>query len=526
RPLRALGISSSKLFSRTRIMNKASVDETLFGAPRPRGPIKYEKGETLQIVTSNLVRDLRIPRDPQDSVCLSAADFQRITSASQNKAKQEMKALKEAYQRKREQDYKNAEERKRKLFEIDQVRKENHALTRLELEARDRAQCLMERTNNLKMEQEEEIKNLNKIILNVKCQAIRDAQIQEKKHIQANLSKEKRRLDAMMEEDRLKVLESEAQIEELRRKQKFSAHQKIHQQAQKKRQEKKEWQDVTKELDRQHMEKVQEKLNQEELEALERRRKEKERLQMEVRQINAETQRAKEQQRAEEKLAESRIIEYNQKKMAREAKYEAEKNRVKREKELRINMVRAQQEKTKMQIAAQKESYDRRIQEIADREWRIQQRELARKKVQGEATLKAARLQQVRCKEEMLSVEADRQRAEFERILKVQEEAILKQKKREEEQLQRALRHAELLQQQMKERELAAVAKRMQYSEEADQLRQAEEERLQRINKVKEKKLKELQSTVFSEKHRQDAERKANDFLQNLPGQRQINLEF
>lgn len=42
-------------------------------------------------------------------------------------------------------------------------RKENTALTELELEARDRAQRLVERANALRMEQEDEIKKLNQV---------------------------------------------------------------------------------------------------------------------------------------------------------------------------------------------------------------------------------------------------------------------------------------------------------------------------------------------------------------------------
>lgn len=60
----------------------------------------------------------------------------------------------------------------------------------------------------------------------------------------------------------------------------------------------------------------------------------------------------------------------------------------------------------------------RRNQEIADREWRRKEKEMAAKKAREEAMLKAARLEQLRCKEHCLSIEAGRERAEFERVLK------------------------------------------------------------------------------------------------------------
>lgn len=56
-----------------------------------------------------------------------------------------------------------AEEMKRRILEADLNRKENKVLTELELEARDRAQALVERASTLRMEQEEEIRMLNKV---------------------------------------------------------------------------------------------------------------------------------------------------------------------------------------------------------------------------------------------------------------------------------------------------------------------------------------------------------------------------
>lgn len=119
--------------------------------------------------------------------------------------------------------------------------------------------------------------------------------------------------------------------------------------------------------------------------ALERKREEQRRLQEENMRINAETMRAKEQRREEEKLADRRDMEYIQKKLVRwkandlhrqptdndkypylhtlevqynrlvfswllqerEAEYEAEERRTKKEKELEIARMRAQQEKAK-----------------------------------------------------------------------------------------------------------------------------------------------------------------------------------
>lgn len=52
---------------------------------------------------------------------------------------------------------------KRQIQEADVSRKNSQALTDLELEAKDRAQHLVERASALRMEQEEEIRQLNQV---------------------------------------------------------------------------------------------------------------------------------------------------------------------------------------------------------------------------------------------------------------------------------------------------------------------------------------------------------------------------
>lgn len=59
------------------------------------------------------------------------------------------------------------------------------------------------------------------LILSAQCQATRDAQIQERKLIQLEMSEEEKRLDAMMEVERRKALDTVEQIDELRKQQRI-----------------------------------------------------------------------------------------------------------------------------------------------------------------------------------------------------------------------------------------------------------------------------------------------------------------
>lgn len=134
---------------------------------------------------------------------------------------------------------------KRRILEADSNRREKKVLTEQELEAQERAQAHVERASALRMEQEEEIRMLNKVrggwggslgrkrfffnmlllspqmILDAQCQATRDAQIQEKQQIEAELAEEKKRLDSMMEVERCMALEAEKEIADLRKQQRI-----------------------------------------------------------------------------------------------------------------------------------------------------------------------------------------------------------------------------------------------------------------------------------------------------------------
>lgn len=146
---------------------------------------------------------------------------------------------------------------KRKILEADLDRREKKVLTEQELEAQERAQAQLERAGALRMEQEEEIRMLNKVggsshssrkdrqtgfgflwilwkhlflsvlslspqlILDAQCQATRDAQIREKQQVEAEMAEEDKRLDSMMEAERNMALEAEKEIDELRKRQRI-----------------------------------------------------------------------------------------------------------------------------------------------------------------------------------------------------------------------------------------------------------------------------------------------------------------
>ena len=80
---------------------------------------------------------------------------------------------------------------------------------------------LIQRSKNMMEEQDDEIKKLNEVILNAKCHAIRDAQLSEKSILKEDIDQEEKRLDTMMEVDRLQALQEYERREQERHRQRL-----------------------------------------------------------------------------------------------------------------------------------------------------------------------------------------------------------------------------------------------------------------------------------------------------------------
>ncbi|XP_056622682.1 cilia- and flagella-associated protein 45 [Triplophysa dalaica] len=521
-------LSGSSAFSRryrTRALT-SNVEESLFGTPKQHaakkdvaeGPSTRSRSltrsaparsETVRIITKDLIRDLRIPsKDPSgQSVILSAAEFKRIIAESYVASEDEKVAVQEAQRKAREDAMDAAEQRKAEMRQADLSRQKNQNLSELEAEARDRAQYLLERANSLRMEQEDEVKKLSELIRQVQCQVVRDAQIQEKQQNVSQWIDEEKRLDAMMEVERLRALETQEEIEDLRRQQRIQGKLCIVDQMQK-RLEEKLLQEEVKEQEGQHMLENVERMHVEELKAIERKKEDQRKLLQEIQKINEGNLVTKEQKKEEERLADLRAAEYTKKKLEQAAEYEAEQIRIKKEKEKEVARLRALQERNRDHKAEQDEIRARRNQEAAAREWRKKEKEEMKRMQEEEDRLKVARLEQVTHKEHLLSIQAARERAEFERVLRAQQELIEKDREKEQQKHQQTHRHAKAVRQQIRERELQAIGQRREMFREGERLEEEARNRRARLNEIKEKKLRELKAAGLSEKYCKEMERK------------------
>ncbi|XP_031566387.1 cilia- and flagella-associated protein 45-like [Actinia tenebrosa] len=509
-----------------RTINKTStVDESLFGSPqktRPRdvqgeeelllsrkkSPIgkgrsrNPDEPETIQVITKDLIRRLRVPQeDPSGrSIILEGAEFGRIKSASRVLSKEEREAALEELKRRKEELQNQVEERKNYMQYMDLNRKENEKLTDLEQEAKVRSQHLLEKANEQMEEQEDEIKKLNELILNAKCHAIRDAQLIEKVEIKKELLQEDKRLDEMMEVERLKALVEYEEREKAKQEERLEGAKVLRDQI-KDNEQYRMLEEERKDQETVAMLQYLDKLQVEDMENLIKKKEVQKSLMKDVAKANEEIQRQREVKKQQEVMEEVKVMEYLKQKAEREEAYQKELEKARIEKEKEIARLRAQQERAK-DVQAEKDALRaKRNQEEAEREWRKKEKEENEKKMRTEAMLKAARENQVKNKEHFLAVQAARDRAEFERVLKAQEEQKVKDEESDQVASIRRHQYADEVRQQIREKEKDRVHARNAFFEEGIKLDQEAKARKQKLDDIKRRKLHELKHAGVPDKY-------------------------
>lgn len=516
--------------------SSSQVDESLFGFQRPNGGhvaetnleqqaeervIRRRSAEnsgsvlanrkTVQVITKDLVRNVIIPQeDPSGrSLVISAADFERIKNASRVTSEQDRRLRVERLKEEKQRAMDELEERKNYMKRQDMQRHKNERLNDLEEEERIKGEALREKAIAQLHEQEDEIKRLNEMILNAKCHVIRDTQLLEKDLIKKEIQEEDKRLDEMMEIDRMNALRLEEEIEKKRKEERLVGAMKIMEQIEDN--EKERLLDLElKDQENQMMKKYLNKLCEEEATKIEKRRQEQALLRDELNVCNAEILRRKELAREQDKLIDERVLQFQQEKAEREAAFEKEQEELKTEKEREVARLRALQERARDEQSERDALRARRAQEQSEREWRLKEAEQARRRAETEAMLINARAQQMAQKEHFLAVQAQRERADFERVLRAQQELAEKQRQEEEDVWRRRAKFSDEVRQQIHDKEQVRISERNRYFEEGIKLDEAARQRQLKLEEVKKKKLEELRAAGIHEKYLAQIERKIN----------------
>lgn len=291
--------------------------------------------------------------------------------------------------------HRESEDRRNKLQEIDRKNREKFKEQKTAgCNDDDEAAKVYDKVLIAQQEQQEEVRRANTIILSTKCQIIRDAQIAEKSEIQRELREENLRIEKMINDDCVKMMEIEKRVQDEKRKLMEQHACELKKQL--------KYREMLKELEADRIEeearviaKAQIVVTQD-IKEREKERKDKLlKVRADLQKSNELSEHFKKLQFEEQRLADLKIQEYMKQKHERDIKLKREKQ-IKREQEERERERLLNLQKRLLETkSAQSEQGMRREQEEKEREFRRKEKEAALKRKKLIQDLEIARQQQL-----------------------------------------------------------------------------------------------------------------------------------
>lgn len=163
------------------------------------------------------IREKTKAGDQVDGVIIGQSELDRIKRSTKVTSKKEEMETKKLLDEQKEQQMAAAKARKSKMQQLDKTRTAKQPMTEEEKYAQTRAKGILAHAEEQLDEEIDEVKNMNQMMIYSKCVTIRDKQLEEQKRLEAEYREEERRLDIMMEIERLKQLKFQEEREQSRK---------------------------------------------------------------------------------------------------------------------------------------------------------------------------------------------------------------------------------------------------------------------------------------------------------------------
>jgi len=528
------GSNKSKYSMRYRTKSsKSQVDETLFASKKPaaKAPseppspierhkdqmkrLKKKKPETIELITKDLIRTCRIPRheDPSGlTVVLPRGKFSQLKESCKVKTREQAQQEQENISKKKLTDMEESQRRKDEMKDRELNRRKMEKLSVLEEEAKNKSEYLQRKADEAKLEDDDQVKQINTMIANAKVHAIRDAQVMEKALIGKEMKEEEMRLDTMMEIDRINAIRAAEDIDELKQKQRFLNAKLLLNQIKGNTEEKILNEERKDQETKIVLQKLQELHQLDEKEIAEKKVR-KDNLRKELDYYSQQQQKHRERTVRQEKQAAFKAMEYQKQKDERDIALEEEKKMIKKKKEKEVAEMLLLQERAIDSQAEKDALRARRNMEQTEREWRRKEALEAEKKMKENEMMRRARQEQIEDKRHFMAVQAQSERAAFEKVLKEQKRSMEKDLEREQILQQGRRKNNEVIRMQMRRKEEDLIEERRKMFEEGVRLEEEARKRNIRINEVKNKKLVELREAGIPMKYCSVIDNKVNKYM-------------
>ncbi|KAM8846776.1 uncharacterized protein ACB058_013007 isoform 2-T2 [Synchiropus picturatus] len=398
-------------------------------------------------------------------------------------------------------------EMRQQMLESDIKDQQGMSIIKLERQVPTKANVVKEDRWRYRRDQEDEVKDLKTMILGTKSQALRDNQVREKEESMANMKKNNKALESAMVELDRKAYNDMMQRAQRHKRYRFREMEQIHEQIEERQQQKTMERYLTKK-EKWYIQETYERKAEEARKAQEKKKEDERLLCLEMVSYNNTIVQAREKKEQERKQAELEEREWIKQKLVKEAAYEEEQKRMRREKAIQSAKELAQHQAAKDKQAQQDEQRARRIQEKEFEEWERKEKMLVAKRKQAVLDLQSAREEQILNKDHQRCMELNDKKTEFERLLKIQEEARRKAKEDKETYREKMRNFTKDVGQQVKEHEFKAFMENCKISKENELKNIEAEDTRQRLDEFKKAELRDFRAMGYPEKYSNYLEKK------------------
>ncbi|KAK9498592.1 hypothetical protein O3M35_003189 [Rhynocoris fuscipes] len=475
------------------------------------GEGEYEKNgkRYMRIITHNYVRDIIIPSDKpnENTGVFTENDLQKLNEKTKEVKRRLDPNLVLKIKKDKEELATNSELRKKEMRKFPSMRTLRPRLNQLEIEAEAKANFLSNRAKEIRQEDDDDIKLCNNLVLGTKCQAIRDAQVAEKKTMLEEFLEEEKRLNDMMEQERRRALarEEEERLQAIEKKKAYIAaiNEQLRNNALEREMESERQIEEQKLLNEYIM-----KCRMEEVKAMWNEEIKRQQTSEELDKINQRILEEAENAKRDAKIAELKIQQFMKDKAEQEAEREAKLLEIKMAKERELAKLRAAQEKAQGSAALKDEIKAKKIQEEYELQWRAKEKAEAELKRKKNEQLKADRERQIQERKQWQEAELKREQEDKARFMMLEQQYIDKEKEEAAKRANQLLLHKAALLKQINNKEYDRIKERRQTFEEAIAKKNESELRDLSIKNTIKKKIAAVRSHNVPEKYIKEIERK------------------
>ena len=475
---------------------KSEVDAALFGS----ASAGRTKGQSVSVMSKSAYANVQSLLG-DSAIVIGPSELERMRLTAHGEKGQLAAEAAEAAEK--QDAVKKAQERKQKMLELEAERKLRVPPTEVEQQKMREKAALLSASERQMSEELDDVKKMNQMMLYSKVVTIRDAQLNEKKVMHKEKLQEERRLDTVMEVERLKALKMYDEREQRRKvDQKTGAQVIINQMKERERERVRQLE--LQDQERDAMLRQNEELKAEEARQALAKKVAGQKLLEEVALSNADQISLKKREQEKGKEEDRRIAAYIREREKREQRAMQEKDAIKAEKERETARLRAMQEKMADKQAELDALRAKRAAEEAERQWRKQQQVEAERSASIQDALDNARAAQKMEKERRLIEQAQQEKEEFDRILRVQRDAEQLESSAKTKKHMAAREHMEELQAQIMMNAEVRKKNRMDFLDEGAQQRSKMESDRLKLEAIKTEKLHTLERIGVPEKYTVD----------------------